>query len=119
MKNKKSLIIGFVGGIIIIVILVLGTILLGISTRSDTEDAARKVSLLYLDELTSRREQVVNANLGSRINNLNTALDLMTNDDLSSEEKLKNYQSKMKKTYRLEKFAFVDTDGLIYTSNGI
>ena len=26
----------------------------------------------------------------------------MSNDDLSSEEKLKNYQSKMKKTYRLE-----------------
>lgn len=119
MKNKKSIIIGFIGGIIIIFILVLGTILLGINTRLDTERAARKVSLLYLDELTSRREQVVSANLNSRIDNLKAALDLMSNDDLSSEEKLKNYQSKMKKTYRLEKFAFVDTDGLIYTSNGI
>ena len=33
-------------------------------------------------------------------------------------ENLQEYQARMKRLYGLEKFAFVDTDGLIYTSRG-
>ena len=42
----------------------------------------------------------------------------MTEDDLSDIEHLQAYQARMKKLYTLDKFAFVDTDGLIYTSFG-
>ncbi|MDO5455565.1 MAG: response regulator [Eubacteriales bacterium] len=110
--------IAIAGGILVLCILVFGTIWLGRSASGDTEKAVHSVSLLYLDELAGRREQVVEKNLTDRIYNLETALELLTQEDLSDVEHLQAYQARMKKMYRLEKFAFVDEAGLIYTALG-
>lgn len=107
-----------IGALIVVVILIAGTFWMGKSVSTDNEDAVRTVSLLYLDELAGRREQVVASKLSDYINDINIAMDLMTKDDLSSVEKLQAYQARMKQLYGLEKFAFVDKDGLIYTSRG-
>lgn len=117
-KKKNTVRIAVIGGIIVAVILIAGTIWLGQSARRDTEKAVHAVSLLYLDELAGRREQVVVANLQHRINDMQTAIDMMTPEDLESAQRLRDYQSRMKRLYNLEKFAFVDSEGLIYTSQG-
>ena len=111
--------IAIIGIFIVATILVLGTIWMGHSARDKSEEAVRTVSLLYLDELAGRRGQVVENNLQHRITDLRTAVDLMTEDDLSSIEKLQAYQARMKRLYTLEKFAFVDTRGQIYTALGM
>ena len=64
-------------------ILVIGTIWVGRSAKTDKEFAVRSVSLLYLDELAGRREQVVTENTQEKITVFNIALELMTEDDLS------------------------------------
>ena len=107
------------GILLLILILVFGTIWMGRSATSATEEAVHSVSLLYMDELAERREQVVQGNLEGRISDLQSALSLMTAEDLSDLEHLQAYQARMKKLYTLEKFAFVDTDGRIYTSLGM
>ena len=118
-SEQKNLMKEFIVGIlIVVVILIVGTFWMGTSVSDDNANAVRTVSLLYLDELAGRREQVVASKLGDYINDTNIALDLMSKDDLSSVEKLQAYQSRMKQLYGLEKFAFVDKDGLIYTSRG-
>ena len=118
LKNKTTL-IAVIGGIVLILILVVGTIWTGSKAREDTESAVRSVSLLYLDELAGRREQVVASNMQEKIDVIETALELMDDNDLSDLEHLQAYQAKMKRLFVLEKFAFVDTDGLIYTSLGM
>ena len=117
-KNRTTL-IAVIGSIALVLILVIGTILTGNSARTDTESAVHSVSLLYLDELAGRREQVVADNMQEKINVIETALELMTEEDLSDLEHLQAYQAKMKRLFVLEKFAFVDTEGLIYTSLGM
>ena len=107
-----------IGALIVVVILIIGTFWMGTSVNEDNAEAVRTVSILYLDELAGRREQVVASKLSDYINDMNTAMDLMTKDDLSNVEKLQAYQARMKRTYGLEKFAFVDADGLIHTSHG-
>lgn len=107
-----------IGGIIVACILVFGTMLMGRIAKKDTEDAVRSVSLLYLDELAGRREQVIASNLKNSINNLQVATGLLETADLQDIEHLQAFQRKMKKLYGLEKFAFVDSNGLIYTSQG-
>lgn len=62
MKNNTAR-ITILCSLIIAVIMVLGTIWSGQSAKKDTEQAARTVSILYLDELAGRREQVVENNL--------------------------------------------------------
>ena len=103
---------------IVAIILVGGTFWTGRSASRDTEQAVRNVSLLYMDELASRREQVVGSTLSDYISDMDVALGLLEKTDLSSVERLQAYQARMKQLYGLEKFAFVDTNGLIYTSRG-
>lgn len=117
--NNKPTVIAVIGSLAVLVILVLGTIWMGQSAKEDNEKAVRTVSLLYLDELAGRREKVVESNLSGRIRDLQTAVDIMDEEDLSDLEHLQAYQSRMKQLFRLEKFAFVDGDGLIYTSTDI
>ena len=118
-KRKNTTLIALIGAILVMLILVLGTIWIGRSASRDSKEAARSVSLLYLDELAERREQVVADNLKGRIKDMNTALELMTEDDLSDISHLQNYQAKMKSLFTLERFAFVAENGKIYTSTGI
>ena len=120
MEKRKSQVtlISILGGLIVMAILVIGTVWMGQSARRDSEQAVRSVSLLYLDELSGRREQVVADNLRDKISDIETALELMTEEDLSDLDHLQAYQAKMKRLFVLEKFAFIDETGLIYTSLG-
>ena len=117
-RQSNTARIAIAGGVIVAVILVLGTIWMGHTAREGTEKAVRSVSLLYLDELAGRREQVVESNLQDKIHVIDVAVALMTPEDRSGVESLKAYQARMKQLYHLEKFAFVDAHGLIYTSQG-
>lgn len=107
-----------IGILVVAVILIIGTLWTGRSASRDTNKAVRNVSLLYLDELAGRREQVVAQTLDNHANDLDVAVELLEKNDLSSVESLQEYQKRMKQLYRLEKFAFVDDEGIIYTSRG-
>ena len=118
-KQGRTTTIAIIGSVILILVLVLGTVWMGQSARKDTEEAVRTVSLLYLDELAGRREQVVEDNLNGNIQTIRKAIDLMTEEDLSDERHLEAYLAQIKNMFSLERFAFVDSNGLIYTSSGI
>ena len=117
-KSSNSILIAVIGGVIVALALIISTLLMGQSAKKGTEEAVRSVSLLYLDELAGRREQVVADNLQSRVADMRAALELMTEEDLSDMEHLQAYQAKMKRLFTLQKFAFIDENGLIYTSLG-
>ncbi|MBQ3755745.1 MAG: hypothetical protein II873_01345 [Oscillospiraceae bacterium] len=117
-RQRSTATITIIGSVILMLILVVGTVWMGQSARKGTDNAARTVSRLYLDELAGRREQVVEHNLQEKIKVIHTAVNLMTEEDLSDLQHFQAYQSRIKKLFTLDKFAFVDTDGLIYTSTG-
>ena len=117
-RKNYTATIAIIGSLILAIILVAGTMWMGVRSRRDTEEAVRSVSLLYLDELAGRREQVVEDNLQEKIQTIRVAIDLMTEEDISDKAHLEAYQMRMKQLYKLDKFAFVDTEGLIYTSTG-
>lgn len=107
-----------IGAVIVLLMLVGGTFLMGHAARQDTDKAVRTVSMLYLDELAGRREQVVESNLENKIETIEIAVDLMTDEDLSDEEHREAYQRRMKALYHLDKFAFVGESGMVYLSTG-
>jgi signal transduction histidine kinase/DNA-binding response OmpR family regulator len=117
-KMKSLATAAVIGCIVIALILVLGTIWMGKSAKEGTETAVHSVSTLYLDELSGRRVQVVENNLQKNIEVIRVAVSLMTEEDLSDAVHLQAYQARMKRLFRLEKFAFVDRNGTIYTSLG-
>ena len=66
-SRNRNWLVAAIGGVILAVILIGGTVWMGQSAHRDTSEAARSVSLLYLDELAGRREQVVENNLKNNI----------------------------------------------------
>ncbi|MCR5480232.1 MAG: hypothetical protein K6F27_10295 [Ruminococcus sp.] len=108
-RKRNTLFITIIGFTAVAIILVIGTLWIGDLAKRDTEKAVNSVSLLYLDELAGRREQVVSSALEGNIKNMQTTVGLLTKDDLSDIEHLQAYQARMKKLYTLDKFAFVDT----------
>ena len=117
-RKNSTATIAVIGSLILAIILVAGTMWMGSRARRDTEDAVRSVSLLYLDELAGRREQVVEENLREKIQTIRVAVDLLTAEDLTDRAHLEAYQTRMKQIYHQDTFAFVDADGQIYTSAG-
>ena len=88
-EKKGGLIMAAINGsIVIAIILIVGTILSGRLAGSDTEKAVRNVSLLYLDELAGRREQVVSSALDNYIEDMDVAIGMIEKSDLSSVESL-------------------------------
>ncbi|MBQ9504052.1 MAG: hypothetical protein IJU93_03500, partial [Lachnospiraceae bacterium] len=107
-----------IGGVLFAAIMVFGTIWTGRTASRDSLEGVRKVSLLFMGEMTERREQVVSSTLDEYAKDIDVALGILTKNDLSSADNLQAYQVRMKQLYGLEKFAFVDEKGLIYTSRG-
>ncbi|OWV20249.1 hypothetical protein B7990_03515 [Fibrobacter sp. UWB4] len=101
-----------IGNIIMAIALIVGVIFLGYS-------AVQNISSMFMEELAGRREQFVESKLEDYINSLEFAVELLTTENLSSEKNFQSYQYRLKHVYGLERFAFVDSNGLIYTSNGI
>ncbi len=119
-NDKKGGIVSaaVIGVMNVAAILIIGTVWTGRSASRDANKAVRNVSLLYLDELAGRREQVVARTLDGYINDLDVAVGLLDKNDLASVENLQAYQSRIRQLYGLEKFAFVDEEGTIYTARG-
>ena len=101
-RKNRTAGIAVIGTVLISLTMILSTFWMGQKAREDNEQAVGIVSLLYLDELAGRREQVVENNLQNRIRDLQSAVGLMDSEDLSDEEHLRAYQAKMKKLYSLE-----------------
>jgi len=100
-----------IGNIVLAFALILGFIFLGYS-------AVQNISSMFMEELAGRREQFVESKLTDYVNSLNFAVNHITPEDLASEESFQSYQFRLKHVYGLERFAFVDSRGVIYTSNG-
>lgn len=117
--KSRTIFAAMAGGIAVALILVIGTYWMGRSASKGTVKAVRSVSLLYLNELADRRKQVVKDSLNKNIATMQVAISLMGENDLKDMEHLQAFQRNMKRLFKLEKFAFVDTKGMIYTSMGM
>ena len=84
------------------VLVVVGTLWIGQSASKANDEAVHSVSRFYMDELTSRREQVVETNLNSNIDNMNKAVELMDEEDLHNLSQMRAYQKKMKELFSLK-----------------
>ena len=119
MQKRRTLFVGLLGLLLIAAVLYFSKSWTVRSARGSTEEAVHSVSDFYLRELAGRREQAITANLNAGIKNIDTAIGMLEENDLSDLFHLMAFEARIKQLYELEKFAFVDTKGRIYTSFGL
>ncbi|MBR0287927.1 MAG: sensor histidine kinase, partial [Selenomonadaceae bacterium] len=118
-ENKRTISTALIGGAIIAVLLILSTVWISHLGRSGTNDAVQSVSEMYLRELTARREQGITSRINDSVNNMKTALKLLTPNDLQRVENLSVFLERMRTIYGVNQFALVDANGQIFTPEGI
>lgn len=118
-KEKSTIPIAVVGGAIIAVLLIFSTLWINKSNLNSISLAVHSAGEIYLREMTDRREQVLNTRINSRINNLRASLRALTPNDLKNLDSLKIFLDRMKILYSVDLFAFVDSNGRIFTPDGI
>lgn len=114
-QRKQTVVFALCGGIIIAMILLLTTIWVTNSARIGTKLAVDRVSEFYLEELAWRRAQVVSEELKNSFLSMETALDILEEENLESQEALRLFLGRVKRLYNVDKFALVDEKGIVYT----
>ena len=120
-ENKsggRTISVAIAGGAIIAVLLILSTWWISRSEQEITKDAVHSVSTVYLRELTDRREQGIASRIGDSINNMQSALKIISADNLASVASLSDFLGKVRTIYDVDQFALVDANGQIFTPAG-
>ena len=117
-QNKSTVSMAIVGGAIVALLVILSTLWINKSEQAATNETVHSVGSLYLRELTDRREQVINARINVRVDNLRAAMKVISPADLQSVETLSAFLGKMKVLYDVDQFALASTSGTVYTPEG-
>ncbi len=122
MRNKILLIGGpghasdTIAGALIVAAVIIGmTVWMSSGARDATDQAVEQVSSFYLHELAARRSQSVSGVIDSRIGQMKNALEVLSPEDLSSQESLRSFIGKVQILYGLDLLAFVDEEDVVYT----
>ena len=115
--KRSNLFLVLVGAVIVVLIVTAATLWMSAGARKATDDAVEKVSEFYLEELAGRRSQVVTRFFETKADEMQRALALMTQEDLSSQEVLRSFLGRVEALYGLELFAVADEDNVVYTEH--
>ena len=115
--KRSNLFPVLIGAVIVVLIVTAATLWMSAGARKATDDAVEKVSEFYLEELADRRSQVVTRFFETEADQMQRALALMTQEDLSSQEALRSFIGRVEALYGLELFAVADEDNVVYTEH--
>ena len=115
--KRSNLFPVLIGAVIVVLIVTAATLWMSAGARKATDDAVEKVSEFYLEELADRRSQVVTRFFETKADQMQRALALMTQEDLSSQEALRSFIGRVEALYGLELFAVADEDNVVYTEH--
>ena len=118
-KGGRTISIAIVGGAIVAVLLILSTLWINWIGQQATDEMVHSVSKVYLRELTDRREQGIASRINDNVDNIKTALKVLTANDLANVENLSAYLGRMRTIQGVDQFALVDANGRIFTPEGL
>lgn len=117
--ENKTTSTALIGGVIVAVLLIFSTLWINQQSQSGASEAVQSVSEIYLRELTDRREQGINARIRDSVDDIKTALKILSPADLQNVETLSAFLERAKTTYGVKQFALVNSNKVIFTPEGI
>lgn len=115
-KRSPSFLTQIIIGALLVTIVVGATSLWVTSgARSAANQAANKVTDFYLKEFAGSRSHMISAAIDEEFDHMRRALELVTSEDLSSQDALRAFLGKIENAYGTDQFALVDEEDVVYT----
>ncbi len=105
------------GGVLVLLLIIMGSILNAKATWVETEDVVDSVSHFYIEELANRRVSIISEILEQNLEYVNNAISIITKEDLSSITSLRQYLGRIRRLYGVDNFSFVDENALVYNEH--
>lgn len=107
-NNKRFIYTAVIGMALVMVILAFSTIWASRKTVSATDEAVSAVSSFYLEAMADQRARTVDNLINNNFEQMETALTVIRDEDIKSQEELRNILGKIKTLLSLNRFALVD-----------
>ena len=113
--NKVFLLTAVIGSLLIIAMVTANSIYSSNQTILETEEAVAAVSRFYLDTMADRRAQAVSNLIDNEFSQMEKALAFIQDEEIESQEELRETIGKIENLLSLNQFALVDQDDVVYT----
>ena len=113
--NRAFLLTAVIGSVLIVAMVTANSIWSSHQTLLETERAVSDVSRFYLDTMADRRAKAVSNLIDNEFSQMEKALDFIREEEIESQEELRETLGKIKNLLSLNRFALVDQDDIVYT----
>ncbi|MBR4758610.1 MAG: hypothetical protein IK078_00480, partial [Lachnospiraceae bacterium] len=113
--NRTFIMTAVIGGLIIMGMMTANALWASRTAATATDKAVSSVSSFYLEAMADRRAKTITNLIGSNFEDMEAALNFIRNEDINSQDELREAIGKVKALLSLKRFALVDEDNIVYT----
>ncbi|MCR5590363.1 MAG: diguanylate cyclase [Lachnospiraceae bacterium] len=113
--NKRFIYTAIIGSTLVMAVLAFSMLWASRKTVSTTDEAVSAVSSFYLEAMADQRARTINNLINNNFEHMDKALTVIRDEDIESQEELRNVIGKIKTVLSLNRFALVDEDNTVYT----
>ena len=114
--TKRTLILtAVIGSFLIMATLAAFTLWTSRRNESATNEAVSAVSSFYLEAMADRRARIITNQINNSFVQMEKAISFIVDEEVGSQEELRDAIGKVKSLLSLNRFALVDEDNLVYT----
>ncbi|MCR5355999.1 MAG: GGDEF domain-containing protein [Lachnospiraceae bacterium] len=113
--RKTFILTAVVGGIVLMLMVIVNTLMTSRQTTTATNEAVSEVSSFYLEAMADRRAKTITNLIDSNFAQMEKAVGFINDEDIGSEEELRDAIGNLKSLLSLDRFALVDNDKIVHT----
>ena len=113
--NKTFVMTAVIGSLLIMALVTVKTLRFSKQTAMATDKAVSAVSSFYLDAMADRRAKTITNLISNSFDQMEKAVEFITDENIGSQEELREKIGKVKDLLGLKRFALVDEDNIVYT----
>jgi len=114
-SNRAFVLTAVIGSLLIMAMVTANSVWASRQTGVATDEAVRTVSSFYLEAMADRRAKTISNLINSSFDQMEKAVAYIADEEIDSQEALRDAIGKVESLLGLNRFALVDEDNVVYT----
>ncbi len=113
--NRTVILTAVIGSILVMAMMTANSLWNTRQMSAATDEAVSAVSSFYLEAMADRRAKIITNLISNSFDELDKAVDFIADEDIRSQDELREIIGKVKSLLGLNRLALVDEDDIVYT----